>query len=209
MKTLSDESKIREKFPISSGCLEYFPAAIAGVAYHSFIGGAKYNDGGLVHLRYISTKHRDCIQRHLMDLNDLLAAELRGITIVPCKVYDFEQKREVEMDLTIAQAILIEANALAWRALATSQELHEKYGGQPLAPAARTEPPTDKKQRVTLLNFGKDKVAVVKALREIYNYSLKEAVDVVNNLPTVLDVPDNWQNKKAHVRLEVAGARVE
>jgi hypothetical protein len=34
-------------------------------------------------------------------------------------------------------ALLTEANALSWRALAWSQELHERFGGAPLAPAAR------------------------------------------------------------------------
>lgn len=150
MKTLPDDSKMRAQYPISSGCLAYFPAALAGVARHSYIGGAKYNDGGLVHLRYISNSHMDCVQRHLMDLQDLLAAKERanakppedeGIEwMVPTLVYDFETKKEVLKNLTIDEAILIECNALAWRSLAVSQEFHEKLGGKPLAPAARLEP---------------------------------------------------------------------
>ena len=36
-----------------------------------------------------------------------------------------------------AKALLNEASQLAWRALIWSQELHEKYGGAPLAPGAR------------------------------------------------------------------------
>lgn len=144
MKTLPDDSKMRAQYPISSGCLAYFPAALAGVARHSYIGGAKYNDGGLVHLRYISNSHMDCVQRHLMDLQDLLALKERkeaGVEFfVPTLVYDFEAKKEVIKNLTVDEAILIECNALAWRSLAVSQDFHEKLGGKPLAPAARLEP---------------------------------------------------------------------
>jgi hypothetical protein len=143
MKTLPDESKMRYHYPISSGCLAYFPAALAGVSKHSYIGGAKYNDGGLVHLRYVSTQHMDCVQRHLMDMQDLLAARERGQTTVPTYVYNFEKKVEELVDLSIEEAILIECNALSWRSLAISQELHEKFGNKPLAPAARLQPTTD------------------------------------------------------------------
>lgn len=141
MKTLPDDSKARYQYPIASGCMAYFPAALAGVAKHSYIGGAKYNDGALVHLRYISTQHFDCVQRHLFDLQDLLAARERGEAYVNALVYDFEEKKEIMRELPIEEAILIECNALSWRSLAISQELHEKLGGKPLAPAARLAPP--------------------------------------------------------------------
>lgn len=140
MKTLPDDSKSRYQFPIASGCLAYFPAAIAGVARHSYIGGAKYNDGGLVHLRWISNNHMDCVQRHLMDMQDLLAQKSRGVTHVDTWVYNFDEKTEELIKLPIEEAILIECNALAWRSLAVSQTLHEELGGKPLAPAARLEP---------------------------------------------------------------------
>jgi hypothetical protein len=140
MKTLPDDSKMRAQFPISSGCLAYFPAALAGVARHSYIGGAKYNDGGLVHLRYISNSHMDCVGRHILDLQDLLAARDRGVTAIETLVYNFEKKTEEAVMLRIEEAILIECNALAWRSLAVSQELHEKLGTKPLAPAARLQP---------------------------------------------------------------------
>jgi hypothetical protein len=139
-KTLPNESKARYQYPVMSGCLAYFPAALAGVAKHSYIGGAKYNDGALVHLRYISTEHLDCIGRHVLDLQDLIAAMKRGETEVETYVYDFDQKQEVLKIIPITDAILIECNALSWRSLAFSQEQHEKLGGRPLAPAARLEP---------------------------------------------------------------------
>lgn len=210
MKTLPDDSKMRYQYPISSGCLAYFPAALAGVAKHSYIGGAKYNDGALVHLRYISTEHLDCVGRHLLDLQGLLAARDRGVMVVETLIYNFETKVEEKVMLKIEEAILIECNALSWRSLAISQELHERLGNRPLAPAARTEPPPVKVTPIKLLSFGRNKVAVVKALREINGYSLKEAVDLVNGVPSMVEYrTSHFSRAKAVLRLEEAGAVAE
>lgn len=209
MKTLPNDSKMRYHYPISSGCVAYFPAALAGVAKHSFIGGAKYNDGALVHLRYISTQHMDCIGRHMLDLQDLLAAHARGEQDVQTFVYDFEEKRDILQTIPIEEAILIECNALAWRSLAISQELHEKLAGKPLAPAARLSPADNGHKPINLLSFGRNKVAVVKALREIKGYTLKESVDIVNALPHYVDYSSQWTREKAVANLIAAGATVE
>ena len=210
MKTLPDDSKQRTNFPIVSGCLAYFPAALAGVAKHSFIGGAKYNNGGLVHLRYISNNHMDCVGRHMLDLQDLLAAKARGTTQVKTWIYNFNEKTEELIDLDINEAILIECNAMCWRSLAISQELHEKLDGKPLAPAARLEPPPPTYKPIKLTDFGRNKVTVVKALHEINNYTLKEAVDIVNALPQSVDyfVP-KVTRKHALACLMAAGATAE
>lgn len=209
MKTLPNESKMRYHYPITSGCLAYFPAALAGVAKHSYIGGAKYNDGGLVHLRYISTEHLDCIGRHVLDLLDLQAAKARGETHVSTYVYNFDDKEEQLVDLPIEDAILIECNALSWRSLAFSQEAHEKYGRKPLAPAARLAPAADPYKPIDLRSFGRNKVGVVKALREINQYSLKEAVDLVNGVPSVVDFGPRFTRKQALACLIAAGAEAE
>lgn len=209
MKTLPDESKMRYQYPISSGCLAYFPAALAGVARHSYIGGAKYNDGALVHLRYISTEHLDCIGRHLLDLQDLIAAKQRGQTHVKTWVFNFNEKAEELIDLSIEEAILIECNALSWRSLAFSQEQHERLGKRPIAPAARLEPPAPAFRPISLISFGRNKVAVVKALREVAHYSLKEAVDIVNAVPYHDVEYKNISREKAIQHLVDAGATVE
>jgi hypothetical protein len=111
--TLPTDSTERKSIPLLSGCLRYFPAALAGVARISKAGNDKHNPGEpLHHARGKSMDHGDCILRHLVDLQDHLSAGNES------------------------QAIA-EADAICWRALALSQELHER-NGSPLAPAART-----------------------------------------------------------------------
>lgn len=122
--TLSTDSATRKEFPLLSGCIKYFPAAIAGVANVSKMGNDKHNPGEeLHHARGKSMDHGDCIIRHLMDVQDLIAykARLEGKTV-----------------LNMKEVILLEVNQMVWRALAFSQELHEQYGA-PLAPAAKVE----------------------------------------------------------------------
>jgi hypothetical protein len=116
--TLPSDSRIRKEYPLLRGCLRYFPAALAGVAHISHLGNEKHNPGQpLHHARGKSTDHGDCIIRHLIDLQDLLAAKDRS-----CLVSNAD--------------ILAEASSLAWRALALSQELHESLGA-PMAPGAK------------------------------------------------------------------------
>ncbi len=122
--TLPTDSAKRKEYGLSSFCDDYFPAALVGVARHSFHAGVKHTGGQPIHKRWLSTDHADCIRRHLLDLKDMQAHFER--TAPPT---------EVE-----AALLCQEADALAWRALALSQELHEKFDGAPLAPAARLQP---------------------------------------------------------------------
>ncbi len=119
--TLPTDSNERKNIPLLSGCLKYFPAALAGVANISKLGNDKHNPGEpLHHARGKSMDHGDCILRHLTDVEDLKAAKSRG-------------------DTTITnEAILLEAGQLAWRTLAYVQMLHEELGA-PLAPGAKDE----------------------------------------------------------------------
>ena len=119
-QTLPTDSAERKTYPILSGCVRYFPAALAGVANISKQGNDKHNPGQpLHHARGKSTDHGDCILRHLMDAEDLLAAYKRG-------------NSEITPEM-----VLTEISCLAWRALAYSQELHEQLGGYPMAPGAK------------------------------------------------------------------------
>jgi len=116
--TLPTDSDERKNYPILSGCIKYFPAALAGVAKVSKAGNDKHNPGqALHHARGKSTDHADCIVRHLIDVQDLIARRT---------VFTLEEEKQ----------ILTEVSSLAWRALAYSQELHEQFGA-PLAPGAK------------------------------------------------------------------------
>lgn len=110
--TLPIDSQARKQIPLLSGCLRYFPAALAGVAKHSLESNEKHNPGEPLHWsRDKSADHGEAFLRHLVDLQDHLKAG-----------DDCEALRDV--------------NAICWRALALSQELHEQCGA-PLAPGAR------------------------------------------------------------------------
>src|ERR1700733_10709749 len=119
--TLPTDSTERKDYALFSGCLRYFPAALAGVAKTSKLGNDKHNPGQeMHHARNKSGDHGDCVLRHLMDVDDLLAAYKRG-------------------DKNVSKVqIISEVSSMAWRALALSQELHEKFGS-PLAPGAKNE----------------------------------------------------------------------
>lgn len=125
--TLPTDSAERKRVPLNEGLLKYFPAALAGVAEHSQKGNDKHNPGQpLHHARGKSGDHADCILRHVMDLNDLLA----------------ELDRDPVRGRANVGTIKSEASSLAWRALALSQELHERFEA-PLAPGARLSGPEE------------------------------------------------------------------
>jgi hypothetical protein len=128
--TLGTDSADRKNIPVFSGVIKYAPAAIAGVARISKAGNDKHNPGEpLHHARGKSADHPDCIMRHTMDVADIEAAiERREIP--------YSEKCDAENAARKA-AILNEVSQLTWRVLMWSQELHEKYGGAPLAPGAR------------------------------------------------------------------------
>jgi hypothetical protein len=117
--TLPTDSNERKDYPLFRGCLRYFPSALAGVAKTSKAGNDKHNPGEeMHHAREKSMDHGDCIIRHLLDTEDLLAALNRN------------ESHVTEQD------VLNEVNQMVWRALAFSQLVHERFGA-PLAPGAK------------------------------------------------------------------------
>lgn len=116
--TLPTDSNERKNYPLFRGCLRYFPAALAGLSKTSKLGNDKHNPGQYMHhARGKSVDHGDCILRHLIDVEDLIAALNRGDSKVT------------------PEDVLNEVNQMAWRALAFSQQMHEEFGA-PLAPGA-------------------------------------------------------------------------
>lgn len=115
MPTLPQDSGERKNFPLYSGLVKYFPAALAAVAYVSKIGNDKHNPGEpLHHARRKSKDHADCIGRHLIDMEE-----------------DFGKGQGCD-EHGVPQVAYI-----AWRALALCQEWLEKNDDKPLAPGAK------------------------------------------------------------------------
>lgn len=65
---LPTNSEERKDVPVFSGCLAYFPDALAEVARLSMAGNDKHNPGKPLHWdRSKSSDHTDCIARHLLE----------------------------------------------------------------------------------------------------------------------------------------------
>lgn len=109
---LPTDSAERKNYPLCSGVLDYFPAALSEVARVSFIGNEKHNPGEpLHHARGKSMDHADCILRHQAE---------RG-------TFDRVELKDGRVFLVLHEAYV------AWRALAQLQEALEARG----APRAR------------------------------------------------------------------------
>ena len=63
-----EDSDARKEYPVYSGFLRYFPAAVAAISHHSFKGNLKHNPGQpLHHDRAKSGDELDALCRHLME----------------------------------------------------------------------------------------------------------------------------------------------
>lgn len=82
--TLAADSKARKNTPMATGCLDYFPLALAAISRLSKAGNDKHNPGQPLHWsRDKSTDHADCILRHMADrgLIDGETGELHDVAI--------------------------------------------------------------------------------------------------------------------------------
>lgn len=114
--SLPTDSKARKGYPMATGLLDYFPAALAEVARISWAGNQKHNPGEpLHHARGKSMDHADCIARHLTE---------RGGT----DLIMWTDENGVEQSTECRHSAF-----LAWRALALLQQELEDAG----APLAR------------------------------------------------------------------------
>lgn len=105
---LPSDPAARKSVPLATGCLDYFPAALAAVAAVSKAGNDQHNAGQPLHWsRGKSGDHADCILRHQVD-------------------FDAKDKDGH-----------YHAAKVAWRALAQLQELLEREEGAPLPRGAR------------------------------------------------------------------------
>lgn len=68
LRALPTDKGERKNLPITTGVLDYFPAALAAVAELSKAGNDQHNPGQPLHWsRGKSTDHADCIVRHLIE----------------------------------------------------------------------------------------------------------------------------------------------
>ncbi len=119
-RNLPDDSAGRKRMPMASGLLDYFPDALAEVAFVSWFGNEKHNPGEpLHHARGKSMDHPDCIMRHMTQRGGFDIVEIAGV-----------------------QYKIRHSAAMAWRALALLQEELEQEHGLPLPRGARIEEAT-------------------------------------------------------------------
>lgn len=68
IRSLPADSETRKFIPLTTGCIDYFPLALAYVAKISFHGNQKHNPGEPLHWsRGKSNDHADCCGRHLVE----------------------------------------------------------------------------------------------------------------------------------------------
>lgn len=69
---LTTDSKERKDVPVYSGCMAYFPDALAEVARLSKAGNDKHNPGEPLHWsRDKSNDHKDCAARHMLECGNI------------------------------------------------------------------------------------------------------------------------------------------
>lgn len=65
---LPKNAQDRKNTPMATGCLDYFPDALADVARLSKVGNDQHNPGQPLHwAKEKSTDHADCLVRHLVE----------------------------------------------------------------------------------------------------------------------------------------------
>lgn len=102
MSVIEQDRQKRKDAPLARGLLDYFPAAMMGVAECSRIANEQHNPGQEMHwARNKSNDHADCIMRHLIERDKV---DEDGIPHVA---------------------------KVAWRALALAQEYYEAQGYAP------------------------------------------------------------------------------
>lgn len=102
MSAITQDKQGRKNAPMARGLLDYFPAALAGVAECSRLANEQHNPGEEMHwARDKSSDHADCIIRHLIERD---AVDEDGIPHIA---------------------------KVAWRALAAAQEYYEAQGATP------------------------------------------------------------------------------
>ena len=105
--SLPKDAKERKKYPIATGVLNYFPDAIAAVAYVSYIGNEQHNTGQPLHWdRSKSSNEEDTMLRHFMErgtldidgTRHLAKATWRCLALLQKEIEQEKEKQAIEKD---------------------------------------------------------------------------------------------------------------
>ena len=70
--SLPTDKQARKQVPVATGCLDYFPDALAAVAHCSWVGNEQHHPGTPLHWdRDKSTDEADCLIRHFLQRGTL------------------------------------------------------------------------------------------------------------------------------------------
>jgi hypothetical protein len=117
---LPTDKQARKERPIARGVLDYFPDAIAEVAYVSYIGNRQHNPGEEMHWsRSKSADHADCTVRHLIERGQRDDDGLRHSAKAAWRALALLQT-EIEQDAQKAQPVAAVPQDSAWQ----PQDIH-------------------------------------------------------------------------------------
>ncbi len=78
MSNFPTDPKVRKTYPLTTGCLDYFPLALLYVAHVSYVGNEQHNPGTPLHWdRKKSQDESDTLGRHLLERGTFDTDKLR------------------------------------------------------------------------------------------------------------------------------------
>jgi len=103
--TLTTDSDKRKEIPVASGCLDYFPDALAAVAELSYFGSQKHNPGQpMFWNRALSGDEADALIRHFLERGAIDTDGIRHSAKVAWRALALLQKElEAAMELPMSR----------------------------------------------------------------------------------------------------------
>jgi hypothetical protein len=107
MANLTSDSKARKAAPMATGCLDYFPLALAEVAKLSVIANDKHNPGEPLHWsKDKSNDHADCLVRHLAD-RGTPDADMGGLSHTAAVAWRALALLQIELEAAQANTVVL------------------------------------------------------------------------------------------------------
>jgi hypothetical protein len=98
---LPSDASARKAIPVATGCLDYFPTALAAVAEVSRVGNDQHNPGKPLHWdRAKSTDEADCLIRHFLERGTIDTDGVRHSAKVAWRALALLEK-EIEAELLV------------------------------------------------------------------------------------------------------------